>query len=229
MTNNFNSAKNLCKLGIKIMIGLLVFDVLWTLIRFIFLKTIFNNTLPDNFLAIDHIVTNCIVIISLLLFVIGLIIITKHFFSLTKISLLPVITLAMVIFARLLLVIFNFVEIYNSGLISETIFDSFDLSAYVLYIVTFIGLNIYHMQLKKHEAIGLGHGLLPYLFGFFGLIYPITNLLNILQISYLTRTYLLTFLHMVSYFAVILEIILFFDLLRRIDSLHEEPIEEKQE
>ncbi|NHJ49752.1 MAG: hypothetical protein FK733_18315 [Asgard group archaeon] len=231
MAINFNSAKNLCKLGIRIIIGLLVLDVLWTLIRYIFLKTIFSDTLPVNFLEIDHIITNSVVIISLVLFVIGLAFITKHFFSLSKLSLITVISLSIVIVVRVLIIIFNIVTIINSSLISETVFEALDMTAYILFIVSYIILSLYQMQLKKHSVIGLGHSLLPYFFGFFGLVYPITNLLNILQVPYLTSpnlSKLLTFIHMFSYFAVILEIIMFFDLLRRIDSLQETPIIEEQ-
>ncbi|RLI69692.1 MAG: hypothetical protein DRP02_10035, partial [Candidatus Gerdarchaeota archaeon] len=63
----------------------------------------------------------------------------------------------------------------------------------------------------------------------FALIYPITNILNLLEIDYLTKPVGFAFMHLFSYFAAILGIILFFDLLRRFDHFQTLPKQSEEE
>jgi len=80
--------------------------------------------------------------------------------------------------------------------------------------------------LRNRASIGYGRGPLPYLFGFFALVYPISNILNLANINY-TASVALIFMHMFSYIAAILQIIVYFDMLRRFDNMHPLPDEDE--
>ena len=83
----------------------------------------------------------------------------------------------------------------------------------------FITFDVFQNQLHNRAGIGYGKGPLVYLFGFFALIYPITSILNLAKIDY-TESVGLVFMHMFSYIATLLLIIVYFDMQRRFDHLH---------
>ena len=85
---------------------------------------------------------------------------------------------------------------------------------------------MFQNQLRNRSGIGYGRGPLPYLFGFFALVYPISHILNLAGVNYIDSVALI-FMHIFSYIAAVLEIIVYFDLLRRFDNLHPLPDEDE--
>ena len=96
-----------------------------------------------------------------------------------------------------------------------------------LLIITFIVFDVFQRQLKFRADIGYGAAFLPYVFGVPALIYPIANILTIASVDYTSSVAALAIMQMLSYVASIIEIILCFDLTRRIDYM--QPQEDESE
>ncbi|NPE08591.1 MAG: hypothetical protein GNW80_09955 [Asgard group archaeon] len=225
---SYRYAKYLSKLGTRMLIALLVIDTAWTLIRFIVIHTTFGGNPPATFEPIEKIVTNSIYLIFIVTLAVGMILLGFYYLRFSKFGVLAATLLVIQVGIKIAYIFFRITEL-ASGIMQEFLYNLiqiFDLSTTLLIIVTFITFDIFQNQLRNRAGIGYGRGPLPYLFGFFALVYPISNILNLVNIDY-TDSVALIFMHMFSYIAAILQIIVYFDLLRRFDNLHPLPDEDE--
>ncbi|NHK32518.1 MAG: hypothetical protein FK730_14285 [Asgard group archaeon] len=219
----FQSSKKLGKLGIRLLIGLLSIDVIWTLARYIVKKVVYNDLVPDIFIPIDLIVTNVLFIICIGFLAIGVLFLSLHYKKISKLGLISASFLIVVLGIKIALIICQFIILINppTSATLEIFGQSFELSFGLFFILFFVIFNFFQKQLKDKTEMGFGQGIIPYLFAFFALIFPITNILNLVNFSLETLTATALSLHILSYFATIIEVIVLFDLMRRIDVLEQ--------
>lgn len=222
---NFQSAKNLCKLGVRLLIGLLAIDVLWSLVRFILVKTAYNDQIPDIFIPIDLIITNVLFLICIGLLVAGSLFLGFHYSKTSKLASIYAYLLIVIIVIKLAFITCQFILLADNfnNIALERAIQILELTFNLIFISTFIIFNFFQKQLKEKEDLGFGHGIIPYLFTIFALIYPIINILNLSNISFSSQPAVNIVLHMFSYIAVIIEAILLFDMMRRFDALLQLP------
>jgi hypothetical protein len=218
---DFQTSKKLCKLGIRLIIGLITLDVIWTLARYFVKKIAYNDLVPDIFIPIDLIITNVLFIICIGFLTTGVLFLSFNFNKISKLGLLSASFLIITAGIKIAFVISQFILLINSltGPTIEIISQSFELSFNLIYISFFIILNLFQKQIKDKTEIGAGQGIIPYVFAIFASIFPISNILNLANISLETLNATVIALHVFSYFATIIEVIVLFDLMRRIDVL----------
>ena len=225
---SYRYAKYLSKLGTRLLITLLVFDTAWTLIRFIIIHIKFGGNPPTTFEPIEKIVTNCIYLTFIAILAVGMILLGFYYLRFSKFGIIAATLLVIQVGIKVAYIFFRISELGSS--INQEFLDNliqiFNMSTSLLIIATFISFDVFQNQLHNRASIGYGRGPFPYLFGFFALIYPISNILNLVNINY-TESVALIFLHMFSYIAAILEIIVYFDMLRRFDNL--QPLQDEDE
>jgi len=225
---SYRYAKYLSKLGTRLLIVLLVLDTAWTLVRFIIIHTTYGGNPPATFEPTEKIVTNLIYLIFIVILSIGMTLLGSYYLKFSKFGVVAASFLIIQVGLKITYVFFRISEL-ATGVTKEfliNLIQILDMSTALLLIATFISFDIFQNQLNNRAGIGFGRGPLPYLFGFFALIYPITNLLNLVGVNF-TESVGLIFMHMFSYIAAILEIIVFFDMQRRFD--HLQPLEEGDE
>ncbi|NHJ41302.1 MAG: hypothetical protein FK731_14820 [Asgard group archaeon] len=222
---NFQSAKNLCKLGLRLLIGLLSIDVLWTLIRYVVIKTSFNDVIPDIFVPIDLIITNVLFIICIVILAIGSLVLGSYYFKTSKLLSIYSCLLFIILGIKLMFIVCQFIVLTGNfdNTVLNYITQIFELAFNLIFISSFIIFNFFQKHLKEREKFGFGHGIIPYVYTTFALIYPIINILNLSDISFSELKAVNIVLHMLSYTAVIIEAILIFDMMRRFDALEELP------
>ncbi|MCF2144129.1 MAG: hypothetical protein K9W42_10540 [Candidatus Heimdallarchaeota archaeon] len=228
---SYRYAKNVAKTGTKLLIGLLVFDTAYTLIRYILYKVKYHNILPEQYLIIERIITNTIFTVFIGVLAAGMLMLGLYYFKVSKWGFIVATILVVEIGIKIAFIFYQFslLLIGTNQAFIEQITEIFQLSTALLFIFTFILNDFFQRKLKKRVAIGYGKSMLPYVYGLFALIYPITNILNLLEIDYLTKPVGFAFMHLFSYFAAILGIILFFDLLRRFDHFQTLPEQSEEE
>ncbi|MBN1329806.1 MAG: hypothetical protein JXA54_10060 [Candidatus Heimdallarchaeota archaeon] len=227
---SYRYAKNIAKLGAKLLIALLVIDMAYALVRFIIFKTAFSVDFPAAFLPIESIITNSIFTSFIGILAAGIMMFGIYYFRYSKLGIISAILLFFECGIKIAFISYQFTILFGNldpnyiAFLSEI----FELSASLLFIFTFIFFNIFWRQLKRKVNIGLGQGFVPYLFGFFALAYPLVNILNLTGNTFLNlSTPIIAIIHTFSFIAAIFEIIMFFDLLRRID--HMEPFPDQDE
>ncbi len=225
---SYRYAKYLSKLGTRLLIGLLVLDTAWTLVRFVIIHTTYGGNPPVTFEPTEKIVTNLIYLIFIVILSIGMTLLGSYYIKNSKFGIVTASLLIIQVGLKIAYVFFRISEL-ASGVTQEflaNLIQILDMSTALLLIATFISFDIFQNQLNTRTGIGFGRGPLPYLFGFFAIIYPITNILNLVGVNYIESVGLI-FMHMFSYIAAILEIIVYFDMQRRFD--HLQPLEEGDE
>ena len=217
---SYRYAKYLSKLGTRMLIALLVIDTAWTLIRFIIIHTTFGGTPPIAFEPIEKLVTNSIYLIFIVILAVGMILLGFYYLRFTKFGIIAATLLVIQVGIKIAYIFFRITELASeiTQVFLDNLIQIFDLSTTLLIIFTFITFDVFQNQLRNRSGIGYGRGPLPYLFGFFALVYPISHILNLAGVNY-TESVALIFMHIFSYIATILEIIVYFDLLRRFDNL----------
>jgi len=217
---SYRYAKYLSKLGTRLLIALLVFDTAWTIVRFIVIHITFGGNPPAAFEPIEKIVTNCIYLTFIMILAVGLILLGFYYLRFSKFGVIAATLLVIQVGIKITYIFFRISELASgiTQVFLENLIQICDLSTTLLIIATFITFDVFQNQLHNRAGIGYSRGPLPYLFGFFALIYPISNILNLANINY-TESLALIFMHMFSYIATVLEIIVYFDMLRRFDNL----------
>lgn len=225
---SYRYAKYLSKLGTRMLIALLVLDTAWTLVRFIVIHTTFGGNPPTTFEATEKIITNSIYLIFIMILAIGMILLGFYYLRFSKFGVIAAMLLVVQVGIKIAFIFFRITGLANG--ITQEVLDNliqiFNLSTSFLIIVTFIAFDVFQNQLHNRAGIGYGRGPFPYLFGFFALVYPISNILNLVNVNY-TESVALIFMHMFSYIAAILQIIVYFDMLRRFDNLQPLPDEDE--
>ncbi|MGC9781505.1 MAG: hypothetical protein HZR80_19860 [Candidatus Heimdallarchaeota archaeon] len=227
---SYRYAKHISKNGLRGLIALLVLDTSWSLIRFIIYHAAFDGNPSNNFMTIDNIITNCLYTAFLGALAVGMFMLGIYYFKISKIGLIASIFLIGEVGVKTAYIFFRFTQLisqsYDDPIILNLI-QVFEMTTGFLLISTFVVFDFFQRQLKSRAGIGYGPGFLPYVFGIPALIYPITNILNLANVDYINTVAALPIMHMLSYVAAILEIILFFDLLRRFDYM--QPLQYESE
>jgi hypothetical protein len=219
---SFKYAKQLAKLGTKLMILLLVVDTAWSLIRFIIFRTACGGICPEQFITIDNLITNLLFTIFLTILVVGIVLLSVYYRNISRLGIPASILLLIEIGFKVTIIIFRFSQLlgdyYGSNMMITI--NICEMVSSILFILSFIVFDLFQNQLKRNKEIGLGWSPIPYLFAAFALIYPINNILTIVNSSYeILYPTLFAIFRTLAYIATIIEIILFFDLLRRFDNM----------
>ena len=216
---SYNYAKRTAKLGTKLLIPLLVIDTAWALVRYIIFHTAFNHTIPDEFVAIESIITNLIFTSFLIILTIGMMLYAIYYSKHSKIGIYACVLLISFIGIKIAFIFFRFTQVIG-GFYTDymtTTFHIFETVTAFLLIFAYIIYDIFQGQIKRGANIGYGHSPFPYMFGFFALAYPIGNILQLAGIDFTTMNIPFSILRTLAFAASILEIIVYFDLLRRFD------------
>ncbi|TFF84904.1 hypothetical protein EU523_00945 [Candidatus Heimdallarchaeota archaeon] len=210
------------------MIPLFIIDLVWLLARFLVCRLEYSDgNIPNSFLAIDAIVTNGVFVIILSIVTLGLLSLCRFYLKQAPCGFLAAFNLLLVFILKTITVILIMIRVVTQD---YTLFTDrvpvIDLLANSLYILAFIFIEIFYIQLKRQLDIGYGWGNIPLFFVITAMVYPISNLLTILGIDYHSHFIIITIFEILVIAAVLLEILLYFDLLRRIDKLKLEQVEE---
>ena len=234
LPTKFIVSKRIAKTGTKLLIPLLVIDTAWSLIRMIIFHTAYNGEIPETFAIIDNITTNLLFTSFLIVLTIGMFMLAIYYQKHSKIGIYSSTLLIAFIGIKAAFIFFRFTQLlgnFDKDYMQDT-FHIFELVTALLLIAAFILYDIFQYQLKKNANIGYGRSPFPYLFGFFALFYPIANFLHLIGVEYQTNNAAYSVMRTFSYAASILEIILYFDLLRRFDfmqTLDAIPVEPSKE
>jgi hypothetical protein len=214
----FNYAKKTAKLGTKLLIPLLVIDTAWALIRYLLFHTTFNHTIPDRFVTIESIITNSIFTSFLIVLTIGMTMFAIYYSKQSKLGIYACVLLISFIGIKIAFIFFRFTQVignFYTDYMTNT-FHVFEMVTAFLLIFAYIVYDNFQGQLKRTANIGYGHSPFPYLFGFIALVYPISNIIQLAGIDIAVEP-LFSILRSLAFAASILEIIVYFDLLRRFD------------
>ena len=203
----FKYSKNIAKTGTKLLIPLLVVDTAWSLIRYILLQTVFNDTFPSEFVVIESIITNMLFTAFLGVLAAGMLMLGIYYSRASKFGIIGPILLIIEVGLKIAFIFFRFTQlIRNSEFMEKTIYI-FELVTSSLLILAFILYDIFQHQLKQKENIGYGRGPFPYLFGFFALTYPISYTLNLFNVDFTSNNIVFSIIRTLAYTACILEIL----------------------
>ena len=234
MAVSFVYAKRLAKLGTKLLIPLLVIDTAWSLIHYLIFHTTFNGTIDaryENFKLIEGIITNLLFTSFFVVLTIGMFMLALYYQKQSKLGIYTSVLLISFIGIKVVFIVFRFIQLigsYSQDYKSNT-FYLFELITSIFLIFALILYDVFQTQLKKRANIGYGRSPFPYIFSFFALSYPIANILSLAGIDYLNINAAFTILRTLAFTASILEIIVYFDLLRRFDFMQSlDEIPEKQ-
>ncbi|MBD3192990.1 MAG: hypothetical protein GF308_20300 [Candidatus Heimdallarchaeota archaeon] len=228
---NLDYARRIAKTGAMLQIGLLVFDYVWILVRFVIFNTTFKNRpIPQRFLTLDNLITNLLFTSLLLIFSVGVILIGLYYIKKSQFGIIAGIFLAATLGIKIAFIFFRFIQLITESYegYMEMTFHLFELSTAMLFMSSFILYDIFLIQLQKREGIGYGGSFFPYLYVLFGLIFPIANLLAIIGVPFWENRIVLAIMETITLIAGILEIIVYFDFIRRTDQLKPEAQEETQ-
>ncbi len=222
MAVNFTYTKRTAKLGTKLLIPLLVIDTAWALVVYILFHTVYNGTIDDKydkFVIIDGIISNLLFTSFFVVLTIGMLMFAIYYQKHSKIGIFASIPLMSFIGIKVAFIVFRFIQLVNgySGEYIANTFYIFELVTACLLIIGLILYDIFQTQLKKRANIGYGRSPFPYIFAIFALSYPISNILSLAGVDYTNMNVVFTVLRALAFAASILEIIVYFDLLRRFD------------
>ena len=224
---SYEYSKRIAKLGTRLLIGLLVIDITWSLIRFILFNTTYGGTAPDKFIVIDSIISNLIFTIFIGILVTGMMMLSIYYSKISTFGIIASILLISEVGIKIAFIFFRFTQLLGSLYEDYMVitFHIFELTTSMLLILTFIIFDVFQRELKRKADIGYGRSPFPYIFAFFALIYPITNILSIVGIDVTESDNVFAILRTIAYIATILEILVYFDLLRRFDFMQKIPTE----
>ena len=169
--------------------------------------------------------------LSCLAYVIESFIISKTKKIFTYIGLISAIFLIAMFGLKIAFIFFRFIQLLTASYQDFMIktFQIFELSTAFLFMSAFILFEIFQRQLRSRAGIGYGWGPFPYFFFLFGLVYPIANILSLMGVPFQNNETVLVIMEILSIIAAILEILLFFDLIRRFDNLSPFPTENEDD
>ncbi|MHA1354042.1 MAG: hypothetical protein ACTSXA_12790 [Candidatus Heimdallarchaeota archaeon] len=222
MAVNFTHTKRIAKLGTKLLIPLLVIDTAWAIVVYILFHTTFNGVIDeryDKFVIINGIITNLLFTSFFVVLTIGMLMFAIYYQKYSKIGIYASIPLISFIGIKIAFIFFRFIQLINSysGEYMSDIFYIFEIVTASLLILGLILYDVFQTHLKKRANIGYGRSPFPYIFAFFALSYPISNILSLAGVDYTNMNVVFTVLRTLAFTASILEIIVYFDLLRRFD------------
>ena len=222
---SYEYSKRIAKLGTRLLIGLLVIDITWSLIRFILFNTTFGGTTPNKFIVIDSIISNLVFTIFIGILVTGMMMLSIYYSKISTFGIIASILLISEVGIKIAFIFFRFTQLLGSFYDDYMFitFHIFELTTSMLLILTFLVFDVFQRELKRKVDIGYGKSPFPYIFGFFALIYPITNILSIAGIDVTANDNVFGILRTIAYIATILEILVYFDLLRRFDFMQKLP------
>ncbi|NHJ05478.1 MAG: hypothetical protein EAX90_11685 [Candidatus Heimdallarchaeota archaeon] len=222
---SFKYSKKVAKTGTRLLIGLLVIDTTWSLVRFIIFNTVFGGTAPNDFVVIDSIITNILFTSFLGVLASGMLMLGIYYSKISKWGLIASILLVGEFGIKVAFIFFRFTQLIGSFYEDYmfTTFNIFELATSTLLISSFILYDVFQRQLKSRAEIGYGKSPFPYIFGLFAIIYPITNILYIAGIDVTQIVNVFAIIRTLAYIATILEILVYFDLLRRFDHMQKLP------
>jgi len=222
---NFTYTKRIAKLGTKLLIPLLVIDTAWALVVYILFHTTFGGVLDERyekFAIIEGIISNLLFTSFIVVLTIGMFMFAIYYQKHSKIGIYGAVLLVAFIGIKVAFIFFRFIQLINIDNVDSkphltTIFYSFEFVTAILLIVALILYDVFQTRLKKRSNIGYGRSPFPYIFAFFALSYPISNILSLAGVDYTNMNVVFTVLRALAFAASITEIIVYFDLLRRFD------------
>ncbi len=225
---NFKYAQRIAKIGTQLLIPLIVIDTTWALIRFILYNTTFVEKSTTNFNLIENIITNILFASFTCVLATGMMMLSIYYIKINKLAIFASISLYFYVCIKAAYIFFKFTQLIPGPIelhgtmedyiiYMNNIFYTFELVTSLLLIFVFIVFDIFQRRLKSKANIGYGGSLFPYIFGVFALIYPISNILSLLQVDYESNTVAFPIMRTIAFVACMVEILIYFDLLRRFD------------
>lgn len=216
---SFKYSKRIAKIGTQLLIPLIVIDTAWSLIRFVLYNTLYDGEIPRDFDLIDNIVTNILFTAFACVLAIGMMMLSIYYIKISRTGIVASVSLFSHVGIKVAFIFFRFIQLilgYTDEYMRNT-FYTFELVTSLLLIGVFIVLDIFQRQLMNRANIGKGGSVFPYIFGFFALIYPISNVLSLLNIDFVSNPIAFPIMRTIAYVASMIQILVYFDLLRRFD------------
>ena len=222
---NLSFSKRITRIGAQLLIPLLVIDTAWSLIRFIIFNTVYGGTVNERFDLIDNIITNILFTTFMVVLVIGLMMLSIYYIKVDRMGLVASILLICFIGIKTAFIFFRFTQLFGDfdAQYMENTFHIFELTTGLLLILAIISFDVFIRLLKKKIDNGIGGGPFAYLFGFFALIYPIANILSLANVDFVGNVVGFSIMRTLAFIGSILEILVYFDLMRRTHSLKPYP------
>ncbi len=219
---SFKYAQRIAKLGTQLLIPLIVFDTTWSLIRFILYNTTFDGESTTKFNIIENIITNTLFASFACVLAFGIMMLGIYYIKFNKLAIIASITLLMYVGIKVAFIFFKFTQLIPVPIdeYMNNTFYVFELVTSLLLILVFIIFDIFQRRLKIRGEIGYGGSIFPYIFGTLALVYPISNILSLLQVDYESNTVAFPIMRTIAFVACMIEILIYFDLLRRFDFMH---------
>ncbi|MHA1556073.1 MAG: hypothetical protein ACTSPM_03980 [Candidatus Heimdallarchaeota archaeon] len=216
---SFKYAQRIAKLGTQLLIPLIVFDTTWALIRFILYNTTFVEKSTTKFNLIESIITNALFASFACVLAIGIMMLGIYYIKINKLAIIASIALLMYVGIKVAFIFFKFSQLIPVPLddYMNNTFYIFELITSLLLILVFIIFDIFQRRLKIRGDIGYGGSIFPYIFGTLALVYPISNFLSLLQVDYESNAIAFPIMRTIAFVACMIEILIYFDLLRRFD------------
>ncbi len=216
---NFKYAQRTAKIGTQMLIPLIVIDTAWTLIRFVLYNTTFVEKSATKFNLIENIITNVLFTLFACVLATGMLMLSIHYIKISKLAVIASGALFSYVCIKIAYISFKFTQLIPVPIedYMNNTFYTFELITSLLLIIVFIVFDIFQRRLKSRANIGRGKSLFPYIFGVLALIYPISNFLNLLQVDYESSIVAFSIMRTLAFLACMIEILIFFDLLRRFD------------
>ena len=229
---SFKYAKRIAKTGTLLLIPLIVIDTAWSFVEFILYNTVFDGTIPFTFDLIDNITTNLLYTSFACVLATGMIMLSIYYIKVSRMGLIASISLFSFIGVKVAFIIFRFIQLmlqYTDTYMENT-FYIFELVTSLLLMAMLIFFDFFQRRLKSRKNIGYGGSVFPYIFASVGSVYPISSILSLFDVDYVSNIIAFPIMRTLAFVASIFQILVLFDLLRRFSFMKsfEEAEEEKK-
>ena len=214
---SFKYAKRIAKTGTLLLIPLVVIDTAWALIEFILYNTVFGGTIPFNFELIDNLTTNLLYTSFACVLATGILMISIYYIKIDKMGIVASFSIFSFIGVKVAFIIFRFIQLIlqHTDTYMENTFYIFELVTSLLWIIMLIFFDIFQRRLKSKGNIGYGGSMFPYIFASLGSVYPISSMLSLFGVDYVSNEIAFPIMRTLAFVSSIFQILVFFDLLRR--------------
>jgi hypothetical protein len=229
---SFKYAKRIAKTGTLLLIPLIVIDTAWALIEFILYNTVFGGTIPFNFDLIDNLTTNLLYTSFACVLATGMLMFSIYYVKLSRVGIVASFSIFSFIGVKIAFIIFRFIQLIlqHTDAYMENTFYIFELITSLLWMAMLIFFDIFQRRLKSRADIGYGGSMFPYIFSSLGSVYPISSILSLFGVDYISNEIAFPIMRTIAFVASIFQILVLFDLLRRFSfmkSLEEVDLEKK--
>ncbi|MEA2070731.1 MAG: hypothetical protein U9O98_05510 [Asgard group archaeon] len=224
---SLSKAQHIAKTGNKLLISIIIIDLVWLLIRYLVRTLHYSGVLPESFSIIETFTSIAIFTIGLTVFCIGVLCLGLYYLNDSLFGLISGVLLGLVSLINISHIIILIINL-STEQIPKIVLDALSLTSSVLFLSAIGCFVLYLHQIKTQKNIGIGAGIIPLVFIIFGTSFPITTILKIVNISFQEYNIIGNIVGTLLLISTLLEILVNFDLLRRIDHLNSTPVENEK-